>query len=124
MTAHVVYTAIDRERPATTSPKVIGEIVRGEIGFDGLLFSDDLSMKALGGPFDARARAAFAAGVDIALHCNGDLAEARPVAEAAPPLAGRCAGAGGGAAGDHGAGRDDFDVEAGARALAALFPAA
>ena len=65
---------------------MIGEIVRGDIGFDGLLFSDDLSMKALGGPFDARTRAAFAAGVDIALHCNGDLAEARPVAEAAPPL--------------------------------------
>ena len=89
MTAHVVYTAIDPKRPATTSPTVISEIVRGDIGFDGLLFSDDLSMKALGGPFDARTRAAFAAGVDIALHCNGDLAEARPVAEAAPPLAGR-----------------------------------
>jgi len=89
MTAHVVYTAIDRERPGTTSPKVLGEIVRGDIGFDGLLFSDDLSMKALGGPFGARARAAYAAGVDIALHCNGDLAEGLPVAEAAPPLAGR-----------------------------------
>ena len=93
MTAHVVYTAIDPERPATTSPVVLGEIVRGDIGFDGLLFSDDLSMKALGGPFEARTRAAFAAGVDIALHCNGDLAEARPVAEAAPPLAGPRAGA-------------------------------
>jgi beta-N-acetylhexosaminidase len=88
MTAHVVYTAIDADRPGTTSPKVIGEIVRGEIGFDGLLFTDDLSMKALGGRFDARARAAFAAGVDIALHCNGDLAEARAVVAETPELKG------------------------------------
>ena len=67
---------------------MIGEIVRGEIGFDGLLSSDDLSMKALGGPFDQRARAAFAAGVDIALHCNGDLDESRPIAAATPMLEG------------------------------------
>ena len=73
MTAHVVYTALDPERPATTSPKVVRDIIRGAIGFEGLLFSDDLSMKALGGPFEARARAVFAAGVDIALHCNGEL---------------------------------------------------
>jgi beta-N-acetylhexosaminidase len=88
MTAHVVYEAIDPERPATTSPVVISEIIRREIGFDGLLLTDDLSMKALSGSFRERADAAFRAGVDVALHCNGDLAEARPVAEAAPVLAG------------------------------------
>jgi beta-N-acetylhexosaminidase len=88
MTAHVVFEAIDAESPATTSPTVISKIVRGEIGFDGLLLTDDLSMKALSGGFRARAEAAFRAGCDIALHCNGRLDEARPVAEAAPLLAG------------------------------------
>jgi beta-N-acetylhexosaminidase len=121
MTAHVVFTAIDVERPGTTSPKVIGDIVRGEIGFDGLLFSDDLSMKALGGPFDARTRAVFAAGVDIALHCNGDLAEARPVAEAAPALAGRALARADAVLAIAAAGADDFDVEAGRARLAAMF---
>jgi len=88
MTAHVVYEALDPDRPATTSPVVVSEIIRGEIGFDGLLLTDDLSMKALSGSFRERAEAAFRAGCDVALHCNGDLAEARPVAEAAPVLAG------------------------------------
>jgi beta-N-acetylhexosaminidase len=88
MTAHVVYNAIDPDRPATTSPTVIQSIVREAIGFDGLLLTDDLSMKALGGPLGERARAAFAAGVDIALHCNGELAEAREVAAASPELEG------------------------------------
>ena len=88
MTAHVVYEAIDPERPGTVSPRVIGDIVRGEIGFDGLLFTDDLSMKALSGSFRARAEEAIAAGCDIALHCCGDLEEARGVAEGAPHLAG------------------------------------
>lgn len=81
MTAHIVFTAIDPERPATTSPAVIGDIVRGEIGFDGLLMSDDLSMKALSGSLRARAEAALRAGCDVALHCNGRLDEARAVAE-------------------------------------------
>ena len=88
MTAHVVYGAVDPDRPATTSREVIQTIVREAIGFDGLLMTDDLSMKALGGPLSERARAAFAAGVDIALHCNGDLAEAREVAAASPELEG------------------------------------
>jgi beta-N-acetylhexosaminidase len=88
MTAHVVYSAIDPDRPATTSRIVIQSIVRETIGFDGLLLTDDLSMKALGGPLGERARAAFAAGVDIALHCNGELAEAREVAETSPELEG------------------------------------
>ena len=88
MTAHVVFTAIDPDHPGTTSRRVIGDVLRGEIGFDGLLLTDDLSMKALSGSFRERAAAALAAGCDIVLHCNGDLAEARGVAEAAPILAG------------------------------------
>ena len=123
MTAHVVYTAIDRDHPGTTSAKVIGEIVRGEIGFDGLLISDDLSMKALGGPFAARTRAAFAAGCDIALHCNGDLDESRAVADASPPLTGRALARAEAVLGVIAAGADDFDVEAGRARLAELFPA-
>jgi len=123
MTAHVVYTAIDPTHPGTTSAKVIGEIVRGEIGFDGLLFSDDLSMKALGGTFDARTRAAFAAGVDIALHCNGDLAEARTVAEASPKLVGRALARAEALLGRIAAGPEAFDVEQGRARLAAMFPA-
>ncbi len=88
MTAHVVYTALDPERPGTLSSRVI-DFIRKEIGFDGLLFSDDLSMQALSGTLRTRAEAAFAAGVDIALHCNGVLAEAEAVASAAPSLAGQ-----------------------------------
>jgi beta-N-acetylhexosaminidase len=88
MTAHVVYTAIDAGAPATLSRAVVAEIIRGRIGFDGLLMTDDLSMKALAGGFRERAEQASAAGCDILLHCNGDLAEARPVAEGAPELAG------------------------------------
>jgi beta-N-acetylhexosaminidase len=122
MTAHLVFTAIDRERPATTSAKVLGEIVRGEIGFDGLLFTDDLSMKALGGPFGERARLAYAAGADIALHCNGDLAEARPVAEAAPLLEGRALERARAVLAIIAAGPDGFDVEAGRARLAEMFP--
>ena len=80
MTAHVVYDSIDPQRPATTSPKVIRDVIRGEIGFDGLLISDDLSMQALDGPLDVRARAALFAGCDIVLHCNGDMDEMRQVA--------------------------------------------
>lgn len=86
MTAHVVYTAIDAAAPATCSPKVISEVVRGEIGFGGLLLSDDLSMKALSGSFAARTESALAAGCDIALHCNGDPTEMQEVAEAAPEM--------------------------------------
>ena len=91
MTAHVVFTALDPARPATLSPVVVSQIIRGHIGFDGLLMSDDLSMKALSGSFRERTEALFAAGVDMALHCNGDLAEAEEVAAAAPELAGKSA---------------------------------
>ncbi len=88
MSAHVVFSALDPFRPATASKIVVQEIMRGEIGFDGLIMSDDVSMKALGGPFDERARAIFEAGLDIVLHCNGELKEARAVASVAPELSG------------------------------------
>ena len=89
MSAHVRYTAIDAERPGTLSPVVLGEIVRKRIGFDGLLLSDDVSMRALGGSFGERTRRLLEAGCDIALHCNGVMSEMRDVADAAPELAGR-----------------------------------
>jgi beta-N-acetylhexosaminidase len=88
MTAHVVFEAIDPDRPASLSAEVIGRIVRGEIGFDGLLMTDDLSMKALSGDLRDLAERASSAGCDLVLHCNGDLTEARRVAEGAPLLAG------------------------------------
>lgn len=88
MTAHVVYDSIDPQRPATTSPKVVRDVIRGEIGFDGLLMSDDLSMKALDGPLDVRARAALFAGCDVVLHCNGDMEEMKDVASQAGTLEG------------------------------------
>ncbi|PMZ06300.1 beta-hexosaminidase, partial [Pseudomonas sp. FW306-02-H06C] len=68
MTAHVVYSAIDPERCATLSHRVIATVIRGHMGFDGLLMSDDLSMKALGGAFEHRTEAALAAGCDVVLH--------------------------------------------------------
>lgn len=91
MTAHVVYSAIDPDNPATTSARVISEIIRGHIGFDGALMSDDLSMGALAGSLASRAEASFAAGCDLALHCNGKLDEMREVASRTPILAGEAA---------------------------------
>jgi beta-N-acetylhexosaminidase len=91
MTAHVVFTSLDRELPATTSATIISQVIRGLIGFDGLLMSDDLSMGALSGSLADRTRAALAAGCDMALHCNGKLAEMQAVADAAPELAGAAA---------------------------------
>ena len=88
MTAHVVYSAIDGNAPATTSSTVIAETIRGHIGFDGLLMSDDLSMKALSGDMTVRTKAALDAGCDIALHCNGDVAEMTAVLGACGPLSG------------------------------------
>jgi beta-N-acetylhexosaminidase len=88
MTAHVVYTAIDPERPASTSPRMIAEVVRGVIGFDGLLMSDDLGMQALSGTLAERTRAVLAAGCDVALVCSGDLADTGAAAVEAPPLCG------------------------------------
>jgi len=88
MTAHVVYEAIDAAAPATCSRKMIETIVRGEIGFDGWLMSDDLSMKALSGSFEDRTRASLDAGCDVVLHCNGDMREMRAVAAAARAMNG------------------------------------
>jgi len=90
MTAHVVYDAVDPVRPATTSPKVIRDVIRHEIGFDGLLMSDDISMKALDGPVSRRVRSALFAGCDIVLHCNGEMAEMVEVASEVGPLEGDC----------------------------------
>ena len=89
MTAHVVYAAIDARGPATTSRRVIRQVVRGAIGFQGLVMTDDLSMKALSGDFAERTRAALAAGCDVVLHCNGGMDEMAAVAKAAPMLAGK-----------------------------------
>jgi beta-N-acetylhexosaminidase len=88
MTAHVVYTALDPDRPATTSPIVMEEVIRGHMHYDGLVMSDDLSMNALSGTLKERARATFAAGCDMALHCNGRLDEMDAVASETPELAG------------------------------------
>lgn len=85
MTAHLVYRKIDGA-PATLSRRVIGEIIRGEIGFDGVLISDDLSMRALGGGLGERAACALAAGCDLVLHCNGRLDEMAEVVAAAAPI--------------------------------------
>ncbi len=89
MTAHVVYSAIDPELPGSASARVTAEVIRGDIGFDGLLMSDDLGMKALSGSFSERARAVIAAGSDVALHCSGNFEEMQAVAVGVPALAGR-----------------------------------
>jgi beta-N-acetylhexosaminidase len=86
MTAHVVYTAWDQERPASMSPRVIGEIIRGRIGFDGWLMSDDIGMEALAGDFASRAAGVVAAGCDAALHCSGNMDEMIAVASAIPAM--------------------------------------
>ena len=86
MTAHIVFEAIDAAAPATFSPRLIDDIIRGDIGFDGVLISDDISMGALAGGLGERTRRALDAGCDLALHCTGVLAEMEEVAEAAPPL--------------------------------------
>ena len=89
MTAHVVFAAIDPANPATTSEKVVREIVRGEIGFDGLLISDDTSMKALSGDFPSKAASILAAGCDLVLHCNGVMEEMVGIASRTTPLQGK-----------------------------------
>lgn len=85
MTAHILYTALDGNLVATWSPTVIS-FIRQNIGFDGLLMSDDLSMKALGGSYEQRTELALMAGCDLALHCNGHMDEMKAVAKAAGPL--------------------------------------
>jgi beta-N-acetylhexosaminidase len=89
MTAHVVFSAVDPAQPATTSATMIAEVIRGVIGFQGLLMSDDVSMNALSGNIAERTRAIFAAGCDMALHCNGNIEEMREVAGQTPELSDR-----------------------------------
>lgn len=86
MTAHIVYDAIDPRAPATASRRVIGDVIRGEIGFDGVLVSDDLDMNALSGSLPARADAALAAGCDAVLQCSGRLDDLHTLIGAVPPL--------------------------------------
>jgi beta-N-acetylhexosaminidase len=89
MTAHVVFSALDPAQPATTSATIIQQVIRGVIGFQGLLMSDDVSMNALAGSIAERTRAIIAAGCDMVLHCNGKLDEMREVAAETPELSGR-----------------------------------
>jgi beta-N-acetylhexosaminidase len=89
MSAHVVYEDIDSAMPATTSKKLVQDIIRAEIGFDGALMTDDLGMKALSGSFADRAKRSLEAGCDIVLHCSGILDEMRDVAQAVPELSGK-----------------------------------
>ncbi|MBM3564635.1 MAG: beta-N-acetylhexosaminidase [Alphaproteobacteria bacterium] len=86
MTAHVLYQSLDPGRPATQSPTVVGGTIRGEIGFDGVLVSDDIGMNALSGGFRDRAEASLRAGCDVVLHCSGEMAEMRAAAEGTGPL--------------------------------------
>jgi beta-N-acetylhexosaminidase len=89
MTAHVVFSALDPAHPATTSATIIEQVIRGVIGFQGLLMSDDVSMNALSGSIAERTRAIFAAGCDVVLHCNGKLDEMREVVAQTPELTGK-----------------------------------
>jgi beta-N-acetylhexosaminidase len=88
MTAHVVFSALDPTQPATTSATIIQQVIRGVIGFHGLLMSDDVSMNALAGSIAQRTRAIVAAGCDVVLHCNGKLDEMRALASETPLLSG------------------------------------
>lgn len=89
MSAHIVFTAVDPDDPATISKKVIDEVIRGDIGFDGLLISDDSSMNALKGTIGERAARIVGGGCDIVLHCNGLMDEMKAVVKEAIPLAGK-----------------------------------
>jgi beta-N-acetylhexosaminidase len=89
MTAHVVFSAFDSVHPATTSATMIERVIRGVIGFEGLLMSDDVSMNALAGSIAERTRSIIVAGCDVVLHCNGELEEMRAVAAEAPELSGQ-----------------------------------
>lgn len=90
MTAHVIYTALDPEQPATLSKTVIEDLIRGELGFDGLLLTDDVGMHALSGSIGQRTKASIAAGCDIVLHCSGILSEMEDVAQEICDISGKC----------------------------------
>lgn len=88
MSAHVIFESIDPTAPATTSP-VMTDIIRGQIGFDGLLMTDDISMQALEGDLPSRCRASLAAGMDLILHCNGEIDEMHQIAEVSGKFTGK-----------------------------------
>jgi beta-N-acetylhexosaminidase len=112
MTAHILYEALDPERPATLSPRVIGEVIRGRIGFEGVLVSDDLAMGALSGEPAARAVGALQAGCDLALYCTGEPAPTAAVLAACPALTRAAAERMGAAAALARARRQQLDAEA------------
>jgi beta-N-acetylhexosaminidase len=114
MTAHVVFSAIDPVAPATTSATMVKQVIRGFIGFQGLLMSDDISMQALSGTIAERSRAALTAGCDVVLHCNGDMSEMIAVAKEAPELSGDAAKRAGAALAAR-VGPEQFDTEAARR---------
>lgn len=89
MMAHVVYTAWDADNPASQSPRIIEEVVRGRIGFNGWLMSDDIGMEALSGGFGERAAGVVGAGCDVALHCSGTMDEMIAVAGSVPTMSGQ-----------------------------------
>jgi len=122
MTAHVVFSAIDPVAPATTSVTMVREVIRGFIGFRGLLMSDDVSMKALSGTIAERSRAAFAAGCDVVLHCNGDLNEMSAVASQSPELKGEAAQRAAAALAQRKA-PEEFDVDAARKIFAQMVDA-
>ena len=111
MTAHVVFSAIDAVAPATTSVTMVEQVIRGFIGFQGLLMSDDVSMNALSGTIAERSRSALAAGCDVVLHCNGKLDEMAAVAGCCPELSGDAARRADAALALR-SGPEQFDVEA------------
>jgi beta-N-acetylhexosaminidase len=121
MSAHVIFTAVDPQRPATTSRKVMTDVIRGAIGFDGLVMTDDLSMKALSGNFTQRARASLSAGCDVVLHCNGDMAEMRAVVAGSKLLVGRSAQRGRSALGRLARAPEPFDAAEGRARFDAAF---
>lgn len=121
MTAHVVYTAIDKRRPATTSKKAFKRVIRGDLGFQGLVMSDDLSMKALSGDFAERAGASLAAGCDVVLHCNGDMAEMKGVVAGTKGLSGKAAQRARAALARIARAPEPFDVEEGRARFDAAF---
>ena len=88
MTAHVVYTALDPDRPATTS-RIVLDMIRDELGYQGLIVSDDLSMEALKGDLEHRTKRALKAGCDVVLHCNGNMEEMQSVLEGSKRLKGK-----------------------------------
>jgi len=120
MTAHIVFSAIDADRPATQSPLVIDDVIRRHIGFQGLLFSDDLNMQALSGSIEERAQASLAAGCDVVLHCNGDMGEMQAIAARVGPMTGAAADRWAAAVSVRSKENDSFDREAAIARLSAL----